>query len=122
MRRDHNVKQCRNKFSESGPKIKNRKSPAAALTGEGEDEMEFEQYEEIPRTNNDRADIVRCKWCSRRCPKAAIQFHVMASHMCGSISLASLGDELPETPGAEETVEAQAGREEAEAAQAEAQQ
>ena len=47
----------------------------------------------------------------------------MASHMCGSISLASLGDELPERPGDDEMVEAQADDEtEVQAAQAEAQQ
>jgi len=90
--------------------------------------MDLEQYEDIvvPQNNNDRAVIVQCKWCNRRCPKAAIQFHIMASHMCGSISLASLGDELPERPGADEMVEAQADDETevqaAQAVQAEAQQ
>ena len=43
--------------------------------------------------------------------------------MCGSISLASLGDELPERPGGDEIVEVQAVDEtEVQAVQAEAQQ
>lgn len=87
--------------------------------------MDLEQYEDVdvPQNNNDRAAIVQCKWCNRGCPKAAIQFYIMASHMCGSISLASLGDELLERSGGDEMVEAQAGDEtEAQAVQAEAQQ
>ena len=100
MRRDRKVKEHRDTFKESGRKINNRKSPAIGLTGGGE-ETNLQQYDEVMEVRNDGANIVRCSWCKRRCPKVAIEFHVMASHMCGDISLAALGDELLDREDAE---------------------
>ena len=102
VRQDANTTKYRNEFKDGGKKIVNRKKPAIANGEEGEEVGALDQYDILPIVDG-REPIVKCRWCRRRCPKSTIQFHIMASHMCSNVSLAALGEDLPE---AEPDVEA----------------
>ena len=100
VRQDANTTRYRNEFKESKKKIVDRKSPTNANNEENDEEGALQQYDILPNVPG-RAQIVKCRWCRRRCPESSIQFHIMASHMCSNVSLAGIGDDLPDLPEAE---------------------
>ena len=106
VRQDASTTKYRNEFKDGGKKIVNRKRPAMAIAEDGEENGALDQHDILPIVDG-REQIVKCRWCRRRCPKATVQFHIMASHMCSNVSLAVLGEDLPQDEPEVEAAEVQ---------------